>query len=471
MNALSFKIYDEDDNKDFIAIGKCGQRYLTIENISDSNIKINSDGFRIEFRPGILANDAITNDAITNDALTDASGKSYKLIKEKSENKIQISASNNTIPLAKGEKLTFNLADLNIAATSTQVTRVLLKYKLTNDSEEETVLYPLLILKDKPSQHISALSVKILGETTTFPNPNPKTPETKRNYKRLVLQVKANPGLSQAIELNSESQFYLEGEQISSARIWFLNKGRQNTLVDTGYPKDLSKDNNQFKVEVNENSESYQPDKVVCTIEVVLHTALAVKHEKFNDNDAVGVGRYYLGGDLVLRYVNIKGAAMGHVVIPLENPDITPRGMINMWSGSIKDIPWGWALCDGKDTTPDLRDQFIVGAGNNYDIGEEGGKDKVTLTEQQMPKHQHHVSGKTDNDGKHQHQWDGYNKVGDGKKEVRSRKRITSDPWDYEIPHGSEHVHNINFWSKSTGGSQPFDNRPPYYALAFIMKL
>ena len=39
-----------------------------------------------------------------------------------------------------------------------------------------------------------------------------------------------------------------------------------------------------------------------------------------------------------------------------------PRGVIVMWSGSIADIPQGWALCDGTNGTPDLRDRFVVGA-------------------------------------------------------------------------------------------------------------
>ncbi|MGJ0848633.1 hypothetical protein ACR77J_18340, partial [Tissierella praeacuta] len=46
-----------------------------------------------------------------------------------------------------------------------------------------------------------------------------------------------------------------------------------------------------------------------------------------------------------------------------------PKGAILMWSGSIANIPEGWALCDGNNGTPDLRDRFIVGAGRAYSIG------------------------------------------------------------------------------------------------------
>jgi hypothetical protein len=37
-------------------------------------------------------------------------------------------------------------------------------------------------------------------------------------------------------------------------------------------------------------------------------------------------------------------------------------GMIMMWSGTIATIPTGWLLCNGSSGTPDLRNQFIVGA-------------------------------------------------------------------------------------------------------------
>ncbi len=49
------------------------------------------------------------------------------------------------------------------------------------------------------------------------------------------------------------------------------------------------------------------------------------------------------------------------------------RGMILLWSGSIAAIPKGWALCNGSNGTPDLRNRFIVGAGSTYAVDETGG--------------------------------------------------------------------------------------------------
>lgn len=48
-------------------------------------------------------------------------------------------------------------------------------------------------------------------------------------------------------------------------------------------------------------------------------------------------------------------------------------GQIVQWHGSIVSIPTGWALCDGNNGTPDLRDKFVVGSGDTYSPGDTGG--------------------------------------------------------------------------------------------------
>src|SRR5690606_4177100 len=84
---------------------------------------------------------------------------------------------------------------------------------------------------------------------------------------------------------------------------------------------------------------------------------------------------------------------------------VVPVGIISMWSGSIGNIPTGWALCDGTNGTPNLKGKFIVG----YDpdvvdynaIAKTGGLKEVTLTEDQMPAHNH--AGTTNSTGAHTH--------------------------------------------------------------------
>ena len=48
-------------------------------------------------------------------------------------------------------------------------------------------------------------------------------------------------------------------------------------------------------------------------------------------------------------------------------------GMILFWCGAIADIPFRWHICDGTNGTPDLVNKLIVGAGNSYAVGAEGG--------------------------------------------------------------------------------------------------
>lgn len=51
-------------------------------------------------------------------------------------------------------------------------------------------------------------------------------------------------------------------------------------------------------------------------------------------------------------------------------PHETTIGAIELWSGTIASIPPGWALCDGTNGTPDLTDQFVLGAAGNFAPGD-----------------------------------------------------------------------------------------------------
>jgi microcystin-dependent protein len=80
-----------------------------------------------------------------------------------------------------------------------------------------------------------------------------------------------------------------------------------------------------------------------------------------------------------------------------------PSGVITLWSGSTASIPSGWVICDGTNSTPDLRNFFVVGAGDTYAVGATGGSNTVTLAETNLPGHTHSVSGTTASDGAHTH--------------------------------------------------------------------
>ena len=50
-----------------------------------------------------------------------------------------------------------------------------------------------------------------------------------------------------------------------------------------------------------------------------------------------------------------------------------PAGLIVMWHGLLSAIPSGWVLCDGANGTPDLRSKFVKGAAAGIDPGATGG--------------------------------------------------------------------------------------------------
>lgn len=143
-----------------------------------------------------------------------------------------------------------------------------------------------------------------------------------------------------------------------------------------------------------------------------------------------------------------------------------PRGLIAMWNGT--QVPNGWALCNGQIVddlqTPDLSGKFVVGwqSGNeDYNlIGNTGGQEKVTLTTQEIPSHVHNfadayfIEAHPDLVGANGTQWIGNNLSGSNKTD-RDNSYVCL--WDHD--------------TRATGGGQPHENRPPYYVLAYIIKL
>ncbi|MEM7383074.1 MAG: hypothetical protein AAF400_02020 [Bacteroidota bacterium] len=148
---------------------------------------------------------------------------------------------------------------------------------------------------------------------------------------------------------------------------------------------------------------------------------------------------------------------------------LLPKGSIIMWSGKVDEIPAGWVLCDGQKSSPDLRSRFIVGAGegkdlSNYTVGSHGGEEYVTLKKSQMPRHNH--TGNVGGDGYHRHSVRG----GLHKGKPIANDRVTTSPDGegaiIDIFDGGSHGHTI----PSDGDNEAHENRPPYYALCFIMK-
>tara|TARA_B110000977_G_scaffold31714_1_gene42058 strand:- start:2557 stop:3285 length:729 start_codon:yes stop_codon:yes gene_type:complete len=152
---------------------------------------------------------------------------------------------------------------------------------------------------------------------------------------------------------------------------------------------------------------------------------------------------------------------------------IIPTGGIIMWSGAVSAIPTGWVLCNGSNSTPDLRNRFVVGAGSTYAVNATGGTDSVSLSTANLPAHSHSFSGTgtTNTTGAHSHSSGWYGPRGaDGHVAVFA----TSDSNYPSVNTGSagDHSHTVSVsgTTNNTGSGSSHENRPPYYALAYIMK-
>jgi hypothetical protein len=163
-----------------------------------------------------------------------------------------------------------------------------------------------------------------------------------------------------------------------------------------------------------------------------------------------------------------------------------PSGGIVLWSGSIAAIPSGWALCNGSNGTPDLRNRFVVGAGSSYAVDATGGSaDAIAVS------HTHTFSATTGSAGAHQHfvaggTYSGGNsgslesnpnntlKVGDnlgGNQNQYNLQSVTTAADKGKTDSAGAHTHTVSGTTASTGSSGTNANLPPYFALAYIMKL
>ena len=148
-----------------------------------------------------------------------------------------------------------------------------------------------------------------------------------------------------------------------------------------------------------------------------------------------------------------------------------PLGIVQMWAGALNKIPTpDYRLCDGSELVisefpalyailgnihggtqgstfrlPDLRGRFIVGydpaQGGDYSaIANKGGEASHTLTIAEMPAHNH------------------------GLFLVNNGTRLTGGGKANELNTGSGSTGN-------TGSGNAHENRPPYYTLAYIMRV
>ena len=168
-------------------------------------------------------------------------------------------------------------------------------------------------------------------------------------------------------------------------------------------------------------------------------------------------------------------------VMSISVPSAFVSGMIILWSGSIGSIPSGFVLCNGSNSTPDLRDRFVVGAGSGYSVGATGGATSNTLSTSQLPSHTHDDGSLTTANYTHTHDTKldanrvfGFTQSGDATDGQTSPYGNPGSLPGWNIPTNlnasDQHNHNISGNTGATGGGSSIENRPPYYALCYIMK-
>ena len=240
----------------------------------------------------------------------------------------------------------------------------------------------------------------------------------------------------------------------------------------------------------------------------------------------------------------------------LPTLNTVPSGAIFLWSGAVNAIPSGYVLCNGSNSTPDLRDRFVVGAGNSYSPNTSGGSASITLSTNNLPGHTHNTgnhshgvnshthstpnhshgvnahshstpnhnhnmnahshNGGTSNTGGHSHNTTLYNSYsGRSSRPNGAIATVAKIGNGHDSPSNNTGNHSHNFGTSnaasntnssgagntgnagantnnsgggttgnaganttavsagttgSTGSGSSFDNRPPYYALCYIMK-
>ena len=159
-----------------------------------------------------------------------------------------------------------------------------------------------------------------------------------------------------------------------------------------------------------------------------------------------------LGGNLLVAGVSTATRFVGNGTIPI--------GGIIMWSGSVASIPTGWALCNGSSGTPDLRNKFIAGAGSGYAAGAQGGSADAIVVSHTHPLTGGSVTGTFVTD---------VTLSTTSVVKAGAQGSTVIDSVSRSLTTGSPVYTNPTVGVGGSSGTNA--NLPPYYALAFIMRI
>jgi hypothetical protein len=238
------------------------------------------------------------------------------------------------------------------------------------------------------------------------------------------------------------------------------------------------------------------------------------------DQAAVIAALGYVPANLANSVQNTGGTMTGALLVANANVNVTgsgklkeggfdliPRGVIVMWSGNSTAVPGGWAICDGTNSTPNLRGRFVVASSGFGDMtdGLSGGNNTLNISTAQDGGHTHVITAATA--GGHNHGGTGGHslsvaelpphthglaassggvpRIGTGfgyasgsTAGVTGVALTATDPIGNSVAHthpisaDGVHTHVVTAANATTHShALSFDNRPAFYALAYIMKL
>ena len=199
------------------------------------------------------------------------------------------------------------------------------------------------------------------------------------------------------------------------------------------------------------------------------------------DNEATqNLASLYQSGNFKVTNLTITGNLNGGF-------NYLPIGTIVSWydpSGNFSKIPSNWALCDGTNNTPDLRGRFILGSCstpikdnsgniiiNSRIINSTGGEENHKLTIDELPSHSHNYRFSLGSRGP---------EIGSDISMYDASGNLL--PWD-NIYKGYRTVNYTNFGGLNNvlfsipantnlmGNNRQHNNMPPFYVLAYIMKI
>jgi len=143
-----------------------------------------------------------------------------------------------------------------------------------------------------------------------------------------------------------------------------------------------------------------------------------------------------------------------------------PSGAIILWSGATDAIPTGFVICNGSNSTPDLRNRFVVGAGDTYSVNATGGSADATI-----PTHNHSATSSVSDSG-HFHNVLPTLSGAFANNGAFIQTATTGTPSQSGVGNTDTKTTGISVSTSiaNAGSSGTNANLPPYYALAYIMK-